>query len=227
MQSLFGFGLVVIFAAGASAQFRSPGRVIVSPSPPALGGNFATHGLSHPLGGISSPANAFPGKSGSRLPGNRLRAPYFGPIFYVPNAFDSTYPYYNDSLYYSEPAVPPLPSYAPQPSPPVIINQYFSSFRPGEETTSQSDENGSTSAFQPAEQPARPGDPIGTPENYYLIAYKNHAIYTALAYWVEDKTLHYVTTQNTHNQASLDLIDIERTTKLNADRSVPFSISAQ
>ena len=60
-----------------------------------------------------------------------------------------------------------------------------------------------------------PGDPIGTPQNYYLIAYKNHAVYTALAYWVEDKTLHYVTTQNTHNQASLDLIDLTLTKSLN------------
>jgi hypothetical protein len=41
---------------------------------------------------------------------------------------------------------------------------------------------------------------------------------------VEGDTLHYVTTQNTHNQASLALIDLEQTTKLNADRAIPFSI---
>ena len=58
-----------------------------------------------------------------------------------------------------------------------------------------------------------------------MIAYKNHAIYAALAYWVEDKTLHYVTTQNRHNQASMDLIDLTLTKSLNEDRQVPFTIT--
>ena len=52
-------------------------------------------------------------------------------------------------------------------------------------------------------------------------------IYSALAYWVEDKTLHYVTTQNTHNQASLDLIDLTLTKNLNQANDVPFSIPGQ
>ena len=60
-----------------------------------------------------------------------------------------------------------------------------------------------------------------------MIAYKNHAVYTALAYWVEDKTLHYVTTQNTHNQASLDLIDLALTKSLNRRNDVPFAIPGQ
>jgi hypothetical protein len=68
---------------------------------------------------------------------------------------------------------------------------------------------------------------IGTPRSYYLIAYRNHAVYSAIAYWVEDKTLHYVTTQNTHNQASLDLIDLELTKSLNQAHDVPFSIPGQ
>jgi hypothetical protein len=140
---------------------------------------------------------------------------YFGPIYYVPNAFDTS-AYYD----YSTPPPPPqaLPQQAPQPVQPIVINQYFGA-RPG-------DENGAApSAFEPAPAPAvNPGDPIGQPSNYYLIAYKDHTIYSALAYWVEGNTLHYVTTQNTHNQASLSLIDLAQTAKLNADRSIPFSI---
>ena len=68
------------------------------------------------------------------------------------------------------------------------------------------------------------GDPLAPPENYYLIAYRNRSIYAALAWWVEGDTLHYVTTQNTHNQASLDFIDMEKTRALNQDRNIPFSI---
>jgi hypothetical protein len=45
-----------------------------------------------------------------------------------------------------------------------------------------------------------------------------------MAWWVEGDTLHYVTTQNVHNQASLDFIDIEKTRVLNSDRNVPFAI---
>ena len=72
--------------------------------------------------------------------------------------------------------------------------------------------------------PPQPGDPLVEPASYYLISYKDHSVYPALAYWIEGDTLHYVTTQNTHNQASLSLIDIDQTYKLNADRSVPFTV---
>ena len=63
-------------------------------------------------------------------------------------------------------------------------------------------------------------------ENYYLIAYKDHSVYAVLAYWLEDKTLHYVTTHNVHNQASLDLIDLDLTKSLNQARDVPFTLAA-
>ncbi len=49
----------------------------------------------------------------------------------------------------------------------------------------------------------------------YLIPYKDHSVYSALAYWVDNSTLHYVTAQNVHNQASLDLIDVAYMTQLN------------
>jgi hypothetical protein len=45
-----------------------------------------------------------------------------------------------------------------------------------------------------------------------------------VAYWIEDKTLHYVTPQNTHNQVSLDLVDLDFTKKLNLNRDVPFTL---
>ena len=58
----------------------------------------------------------------------------------------------------------------------------------------------------------------------YLIAFKDHTIYAALAYWVEGNTLHYVTNQNTHNQVSLDLVDRELSSRLNRERSVDFRL---
>ncbi len=102
-------------------------------------------------------------------------------------------------------------------SSPVIINQYFPQPLPPEPATT---------FYQPsADRPAY-DDSSSAPAQtkYYLIAFKDHSVYSALAYWVEDKTLHYVTTQNTHNQASLDLVDLDFTKQLNQDREVPFSI---
>jgi hypothetical protein len=51
----------------------------------------------------------------------------------------------------------------------------------------------------------------------YLIAFKDHTIYSAVAYWVEGDTLHYFTSGATHNQVSLSLVDRDLTLRLNAE----------
>jgi hypothetical protein len=51
----------------------------------------------------------------------------------------------------------------------------------------------------------------------YLIAFKDHTVYSAVAYWVEGDTLHYFTSGATHNQVSLSLVDRELTQRLNAE----------
>lgn len=63
-----------------------------------------------------------------------------------------------------------------------------------------------------------------TEGRYYLIAYKDHSVYTALAYWMEGGVLHYVTPQNVHNQVSLDMLDLDFTKQLNARRGYAFNI---
>jgi hypothetical protein len=55
------------------------------------------------------------------------------------------------------------------------------------------------------------------PASYYLIAHKDHTIYSAVAYWVEGDTLHYFTTGATHNQVSLALVDRDLTQRLNEE----------
>ena len=51
-------------------------------------------------------------------------------------------------------------------------------------------------------------------------------IYSAVAYWVDGDTLHYFTTGNTHNQASLSLIDRELTERLNRELGIDFKLPA-
>ena len=92
---------------------------------------------------------------------------------------------------------------APPQAPTVIINQNFG---PPEENT------------RIYHTPPPPVDDAAnsTPQTkYFLVAFKDHSVYSAFAYWIEDKTLHYVTPQQTHNQASLDLVDLDLTKQLN------------
>lgn len=193
----------------------------------ALGGSAALGAMTRPLGGFSPGFNNFNGSRNiNRNPVRRGGGAYNYPYAYsvwVPDYFD----YLNGTGSYSVPygAGPaayydPALAGAPPSQQPVIINQYFSGPAPAQQPYSQA-----PSAPQANNTSTAPGDPLGTPQTYYLIAYKNHNIYAALAYWVEDKTLHYVTTQNTHNQASMDLIDLTLTKSLNQDRQVPFTIS--
>jgi len=59
---------------------------------------------------------------------------------------------------------------------------------------------------------------------YYLLAYKDHSVYTALAFWMENGALHYVTPQNAHNQVTLDRLDIDLTKRLNGENGLAFNI---
>jgi len=64
-----------------------------------------------------------------------------------------------------------------------------------------------------------------TPEpTKYLLAFKDHTIYSAVAYWADGDTLHYFTNGNTHNQASMSLIDRALTERLNREMGIDFHL---
>lgn len=230
MRSCSAVGLAILFSVEAAAQRRAPAPAIppvrVAPvasapsSAGALGGSFASVGMSRPLGGIAPPsALALPPRNRATVSGYR----YVGPVYYVPNSYDATSSWQaSGSSIFNQPANPAL-YYLPAPAQPsqqpIVINQYFGS-RSGSKRT----ETAGRSAATTETAETTPGDLLGTPQKYYLITYKDHTVYSALTYWLEGDTLHYVTTQNTHNQASLSLIDVDQTTKLNAGNSVPFSL---
>jgi hypothetical protein len=226
MKSLFAFGLPVVFA----VAFAMPAAAQVGASSRALGGEFASRGSSRPLGGIT-PSFPSPNLNQNRnfRGSNRFGNDRFGSrrrSLGYPFSYSVWVPDYFDNLYDQGPygASAPQQAEPPDSRQPVIINQYFGAPAPPEaepRNPPPADPNQNTTTTR------APGDAIGDPQNYYLIAYKNHAVYAALAYWLEDKTLHYVTTQNTHNQASLDLIDLTLTRSLNQDRQVPFTLAGQ
>jgi hypothetical protein len=226
MKTLFALGLVIAVMPAAAQYSMRTG---------ALGGSIGSRATSRPLGGFAPGVTGFGATRSFR---GVSRTPLYGgyPFAYsvwVPDYFD----YLNNQNQYASPYGPapdapsyygPPPALAPIAQQPVIINQYFGAPGPqqvnGPEAKNNLGNNSNNDGNNDSNAQAA-GDLIGSPVNYYLIAYKNHAVYTALAYWVEDKTLHYVTTQNTHNQASLDLIDLTLTKSLNRRNEVPFSIA--
>ena len=135
------------------------------------------------------------GALGGRFVSQGLSRPLggFAPADPPPSSFNYSYGY---SYPVYIPAAPVAPAAPPQP---VIINQYFTTAAPA----------------PPVREPVAAKSSEPPLPNYYLIAYKNHAVYSVLAWWIEDTTLHYVTTQNTHNQASTSLIDFDFMKKLN------------
>src|SRR5262249_31600890 len=58
----------------------------------------------------------------------------------------------------------------------------------------------------------------------YLIAMKDHTIYPALAYWIDQDTLNYVTVQGHANRVSLSLVDRDLSQRLNDERGLQFRL---
>jgi len=58
----------------------------------------------------------------------------------------------------------------------------------------------------------------------YLVAFQDHSIRAAAAYWVDGRTLHYVTLQHEEKQAALDTVDRDLSMQLNRERHVQFQL---
>jgi hypothetical protein len=97
----------------------------------------------------------------------------------------------------------------------------------GQETGNRQAEVGDT--VQVYQAPVREsggveGQRLQEPSTGYLIALKDHTIYSAVAYWVEGDTLHYFTSSSSHNQASLSLVDRELTGRLNVEKGTAIRL---
>jgi hypothetical protein len=206
---------------GAPAQFAgssSPIGRIALPVP----GSFTGAGPNRP--GPGGPNRGFPGRGGIGFNRGFNRGVVGYPFFF--GGYYTGYP--------AQPAVQEL--YPPQVyeeeerSPVVIINQYFEpeTVRPvlRDYRNTPLPESPQPESEQPAPPPGRAAVQNAEPP-IFLIAMKDHTIFAASAYWVEGGMLHYITTQGSHNSASLDLVDREFSERLNTDRRVEFKLPAQ
>ena len=232
MKALAGFGLALIVAAAGSAQQRG-GLVNSQPFVRGTfgnavfpGGTSAIPGITRSFGNAAFPSGAgFPrlvipgavtdptflprrgvvggfGRNNNGRFGNRdnnaVVVPYAVPV-YVGGFYDN--PYLGDG------GAPPAPQ---QPNVVVVyppVQQPYMLPPDGYAAAPRSD-----GATQPAS-----AEPAPQESDHYLIAFKDHTIYSAVAFWVEGDTLHYFTSGNTHNQVSLSMVDKPLTERLNRE----------
>ena len=117
-------------------------------------------------------------------------------------------------------AVPPPPDQqlagGPPPAAPIIINIGVPSAAGGAPPS-----GAPPGAYH---EEAAPQEDTAAETPHYLIALRDHTIYSAVAYWVDGSTLHYFTSGNVHNQVSIPLVDRELTARLNKESGLTVNL---
>jgi len=226
MRTIGGFCIALLLAGGGFAQNR------IGHTQPVLTGGFGNvlypGGTPATVPGIQRFNNNvnFPGGGGPKLVvpnlnGRPHRANGNNAAAYAYPVYIGGYGYGYDPSYAAPPAAPAEPQqpnvtvvYPPQPAP-VIINQ----FGPADPAAAPRPR-----MYEMPREPEADTAPASTEPTHFLMAFKDHTIYSAIAYWVDGDTLHYFTSGNTHNQASLSLVDRDLTERLNRESGVQVKL---
>lgn len=146
-------------------------------------------------------------------------SPYYGywddPSYYDTTPYISTYPAYSSGYaapveYNPSPNVTVIYPAAPQTQP-----VYSAPVQPVMRTYDQ---------YGQEVGPSTPSTGASGNSPIYLIATKDETIHAAAAYWVDGKTLHYVTLQHEEKQVQLDSVDRDLSLQLNRERRVAFRL---
>ncbi len=205
-----------------------------------------------PPGGVTGPyffgtgggRGAIPNPSFANHPGHRRSTIVPYPVYYG----GYTYPYGYGYGYDPSAGSPPPPGYDPSQTansnglPSVVINQNFvppvanpqvrdyvapdanqdqqqSGMRLYQTPPTHPYADSQNAGTAPARRSANDEQPT-----LYLIAFRDHTIVQALGYWMEGSTLHYVSTEHSLNQVSMDLVDRDLSQRLNDERGVEFKL---
>ena len=179
-------------------------------------GGFRSSGSGFRSGGGFRGSYGFRGGSGFRGGYGGFRNYGYYPLYYGWSGFygggyDSYYgsnysPYAYNNSYYSAPA----PYY--QPSAPIVVVNEGSAYPERNYQQPRYAEREPS----PAQQTYQP--PI------YSIAFRDGRVVEAVAYWVMDRTIHYVTLDHAMHQAPLAEVDKNLSLKLNRDNNVEFRL---
>jgi hypothetical protein len=191
-------------------------------SPPPIG-PIPTSGFAYSLGGIVSGFRPYTGEPVGRYRGRLHR------FAYVPVA----YPVYVGGYYPDYPPQPPAQvTIVNQAAPPpqIIINNQVPPQEPAKPVVREygpdSWKGSAVSVYEAPVSQAAEGRPIETAATVYLIAFRDGVIYPAIAMWVEEDTLHYITKDGKPNKASMALVDREFSRKLNHERGLEIPLPA-
>ncbi len=175
-------------------------------------------------------AHSGAGRGGYGGYGRRIVAAplYYGVPVYGGYGYGPDYGYGSDYSSYG-PSPDPAP---PQAAPTVIINQNFVPDHANPSVQEVPDSSNQMGAYQaPGPPPVEPSDAAALSQKdqptIYLIAFLDHSIVPALAYWTEGNTLKYVNMDHSINQATLDLVDRRMSRLLNQQRNVDFRLPAR
>ena len=117
---------------------------------------------------------------------------------------------------------------APQQQPDITVNDSSQRAQPVMQYFGSDDAQDPSTPTAAADDPQPMEEPDSTAEpSHYLIAFKDHTVYSAVAYWVDGDILHYFTSANTHNQASLSLIDRDLTERLNKESGLEVKLPSR
>jgi hypothetical protein len=223
--SVGGFGNVVFPGIGHAPAGGNPWGNVVFPAIPQNFNAFSSvtnTRFANRLGGLVTGFKPYTG-----APEERRRVyPGYGASYIYPLYMDSGYGY----GYPPDQAPAQQPNVTvvyPPPSPPVVINQNFGPASPDQGQPPEPSQPAPASNMRLYQAPSGGANTTATAggSQYYLIALKDHTIYSAIAYYVEGDTLHYFTAGNVHNQASLALVDLPLTEQLNRERNVSVQLS--
>jgi len=207
-----------------------PGGTPAAAPAPRLGSLVPNRGQYAGGGYVSPPSKSNHGAGGHA---RTIVVPYAYPVYFGD---------YGHNGYNNAPQPQPITIVVPQQQqtvPTVIINQSFAADRQDPDPDQQEAENqqGAQSGVrvyktpvhrQPVDaeppRPLRTNPAVDDRATIYLIALKDNSVHSAIGYWVEDGTLHYVTQQGTVNRVTLDQVDRQLSDQLNSERKVDFQI---
>lgn len=253
MKLLLPAALILFLGADTLSAQRGGGRVSGAPPARTYGSPSGFGNILFPGVGTAPPLNqnwssqaSFAQRLGATVSGFPSYPGVTPPVPGVPrqpNLGFMPFPVFvGGGMPYAQPMAPNVTVVYPQqpPAPPMVIHQQTivrEEPRPGMREYTQDgrrpDSSGMRTYEAPAPRPApepeaaavRPkAEVVEEQATIYLIALKGQTIYPAYAYWVQGDTLHYVTTQGSHNRATLDQIDRALTERLNRERGVEFDL---
>lgn len=190
---------------GPASTVNNPGGVPRFPNSPGI----------QPLFPSNAPAKAAP-RTRHNPPGGIIIVPAYIPVASYPNYILP--PSYADQPQ-TQPQVEPVAQQEPQV---IYMQQQAPPAQTVQQVPQQPDYPPTTVAYPyPTVTPAGPAP---ADVNYALLAFKDHSIYAATDYWLENNRLMYITNYGVKTSAALDQLDMDLTVKLNADSGMKFEL---